>query len=617
MGGGSNGSGKCGGGGGSGKGGQAYTDWRCALGSCSYWNFGWRARCKACDALPPAGARNPKGSGKGANVAPGIAARQLQQQADAARREHQRTKNELDKVRKELAEAKRLVSGATPGSSATMVVDIAADDDEADDDDADGSKEDQLNAEVKAIETALKSLPEAAQFRATTQQRLAEAKGELQALREKKGGPGAKVFDVASRHQKELRSARTKLLKKTKAKEKLEDEVREAEDQLAKLRERLTSKQAELGKMEAEVQEAHGELERLTRASADEGKEAEGGAGGGDGRLRQPDADDLLRHLSLLLPPSAGGIVADLRLQAEQFRAQQQAALVAQQRAAADANASAAARLDPPQGSPSAPTTADDAMAMAASGGGAGAAEVPNRAATAHAPPAGGQSGGGVDECDGMDDLDPKTVELLGVVDAVLDESTEGAKAAEDGDNAARTNRRRIAWWNISRRGAHRLRDCRGSSEISNISEPQNPPPPPPPPPLPKLRPPKRGRIQSRMRMSTWLTVRLWLTTLLCLVLWPTVVSGETNGTWTRGGGHGHDALGPAASRLLALDVRRGADERADCIDNAGNERFARHEAELKSTVPLDRIAWGRCGRFSCMLDRLFPGAAVEGGLTS
>ncbi len=209
------GGGRDGGGKRGGKGGGAgrditYEDWDCPL--CQFHNFGWRHRCKDCEAIPLAGTRVVKGKGKGSagglgagGGGGGIAARQLQL-AEQARRDQQRAidkvreegKKEVERLRKELAEAKRLA--ASPGGAA--VVDMAGDDDDDDAADTDAEKEQQLATEIRTLESSLSGLPEAVPFRAITQKRVEEAKAELQALRERRGGLGAKVLGAANKHQK-------------------------------------------------------------------------------------------------------------------------------------------------------------------------------------------------------------------------------------------------------------------------------------------------------------------------------------------------------------------------------------------------------------------------------
>jgi GTPase SAR1 family protein len=415
------------GGGGGGKGGTQFLDWRCTFAGCTFRNYGWRTRCLRCEALPPAGARVPKGSGKGGgDGVGGIASRQLQQ-AEAARRDQQRAldrvrnerNDEISKLRKELAEVKRQQAAA----AGATVVDIAADDDAAEQEDTDDGKEELLVGEIKSLEALVKGLPEEVLFRSTTQRRIDDAKNELQEIRERKGGPGAKVILVAGKHQKELRTARTKLLKRTKAQEKLEGEVDELEDKLKGLREQLVAKQSELCKTKEEVQAAREELQRLTRASAEEDDAASGGAAKDGAQLGNQDVGQLLERLAQALPPTANAVLAGLRQEAAQYQAQlqaQQEQLRQQQAAAADAAASAAGAV------PAAPAPPPQSQQPQPPG-----------------PPLLVQDGDdlGVDD---MDDLDEKTVELLGVADAVLDAAAEGGLLAAEA-TAGGSNRRRAA----------------------------------------------------------------------------------------------------------------------------------------------------------------------------
>ncbi len=426
MGGARDGGNKVGGGGGGGKGGTRYLDWKCTLAGCNFRNYGWRTRCLRCEAYPPGGARVPKGSGKGGGEGVGgIATRQVQL-AEAARRDQQRAldkvrnekNDEISKLRKELAEAKRQQAAA----SGATIVDIAADDDAAEHEDADDGKEELLVGEIKSLEALVRGLPEEVLFRTTTQRRIDDARCELQEIRERKGGPGAKVILVAGKHQKELRAARTKLLKRTKAQERLEGEVDELEDKIKGLREQLVAKQSELCKTKEEVQAAHDELQRLTRASAEEGDAAKGGAAKDGTQQRHQDVGQLLEQLAQVLPPSANAVLAGLRQEAAQHLAQQQAQqeqLCQQQAAAADAAAAAVAAVP---ATPAAPPQSQQPQPPG--------------------PPLLTQAGD--DDDDDMADLDEKTVELLGVAGAVLDAAAEGGLLAADA-TAGGSNRRRAA----------------------------------------------------------------------------------------------------------------------------------------------------------------------------
>jgi hypothetical protein len=433
MGGARDGGSRGGGGGGGGKGGTRFCDWRCTLGNCGFRNYGWRTRCLQCDALPQSGARVPKGSGKGGgDGVGGIASRQLQQ-AETARRDQQRAldrvrnerNNEINKLRKELADVKRQQAAA----GGATVVDIAADDDAADHEDADDGKEELLVGEIKSLEALVKGLPEEVLFRSTTQRRIDDAKNELREIRERRGGPGAKVILVAGKHQKELRTARTKLLKRTKAQEKLEGEVEELEGKLKELREQLGAKQTELCKTREEVQAAREELQRLTRASAEEDDVAAGADATKSGVSQGgQDVGQLLERLAQALPPSANVVLAGLRQEAAQYQAQQQAQqelLRQQQAAAADAAAAAAAAA------PAAPTPPTQPQQPQQPG-----------------PPPGDEHG-----VDDMDDLEESTVELLGVADAVLDAAAEGGLLAAEATAGGSSRRRAALVDHLKRRG--------------------------------------------------------------------------------------------------------------------------------------------------------------------
>ncbi len=419
-GGGRNGGGKNGGKGGGAGSGIAYEDWSCSL--CDFYNFGWRSRCKSCEASPPGGARVAKGKGKGGTGSlgtgggvGGIASKQLQL-AEQARRGQQRaadkareeSKREIERLRKELAEAKR----AAASSGGAAVVDMAGEDDEDDAADTDAEKEQQLAAEVKALETSLGGLPEAAPFRVLTQKRIDEAREELQAIRDRKGGPGAKVLGAASKHQKELRSARNRLLKRTKAQERVEAQVEELEEQLGRVRDQLKEKAAELKTVREEVQEAHDELQRLTGTSAGEG-DAEGKGAGDQSTLGgRTQAAQLLEQLATMLPPSLEQQLKSLhdaavQHQLEQQRIREQQVQQQQQQQQQQQLAAAAAAA--------AATTA---------------AAVPAAAGTQQQPTDQQLEG----EEEAMDDLDPSTLELVGALQSVLEAAESETPPAADAD---------------------------------------------------------------------------------------------------------------------------------------------------------------------------------------
>ncbi len=410
--------GKASGGKGSAKDGVKYEDWVCPLRNCLYHNFGHRQRCRQCDAWPSDG-RKVKGAGKGGagdaaygGGGGGIAAKQIHQQ-EQARRDQQRavdklrsdSRREIDQLRKELAEAKKVA--ATAGGA--MLVDIG--DGEGDDDAEDdhSKKEQQLVDELKTLEGMLHGLPEAAQFRTATKARIDEAKEELRCLREQRGGPEAKVLGAAGKHQKELRTARAKLLRKSRTQKRLEGEVEDLEAKVAEWQEQLKARRGELAAAKEDAQQAHDELQRLSMASA-EGERPAGDGGGvqntGDGRKL---AAQLVEQLKDLLPPAAMGdqltaILAEAAKHQEQQR-------LARQQADAAAAAEAAAAIQKAQAA---------AAATASS-----AAEAGGR--TQEADDATGND---------VDEEDDQMADLAGTTLAMLDNILAAARPTGDGDGA-------------------------------------------------------------------------------------------------------------------------------------------------------------------------------------
>ncbi len=423
-----------------------YEDWRCSL--CSFRNYGWRPKCKRCEAYPPGGQRVPKGAGKGdrggsSATGGGIASRQLQQ-AEQARRDQQRSldllRNESKKDKQEVERLRKLLAakGSAVAEGGATAVEIGGDDDEDEVDDGDADKIQVLASEVKHLETLLKGLPDAVAFKTLSKKRLDEARAELQALREQREGPEARVLGVAGKHQRELRATRSRLLKKSKAQERIEAEVDELEEQIGGLQERLKTKQADLQKAREEVRLAHDELQRLTSASAAAGcADGESAGADGTGDDQRTNAERLVCQLAALLGPAAA-----VHLNALQEAARLQAAQQ-QQVAAAAAAAAAAADLSRQQlGAPAAAAVAAAAASAPATPG--GPPQPPPQ--TSIVPPVQVQAAAASTDGDGadMEDLDEETVELLGVAGAVLDAAAEGGLLTAD-STAGGSNKRRAA----------------------------------------------------------------------------------------------------------------------------------------------------------------------------
>ncbi len=93
-------------GGGMGKGGQKgnnikFNDWRCPINDCSFLNYGFRSRCKRCDAYPSP-PRIPKGAGKGSGGHTSLAQRQIATERASLREKQQA--EQAEKLRKRVAE---------------------------------------------------------------------------------------------------------------------------------------------------------------------------------------------------------------------------------------------------------------------------------------------------------------------------------------------------------------------------------------------------------------------------------------------------------------------------------------------------------------------------------
>ncbi len=284
---------------GKGKGAVGYDDWMC--GDCGYNNFSRRAICREC------GTKRNKGSGKGGNGGGGgsssgggagawgvggIAQRQLRQQAEAEkigklRAEHKR---ELDRLQRQLDATKK-------GIQAPLEVDI---DDDGDGDDLDEEeKEQRMQAELRQIESLAKSLDDASSFKEVARKKADELRKDIEDMRERKGGPEAKVLGKAGRHAKALRNARTKLVRRTKALAKAEEEAEAMEKELEELQERIKDKRKGVNEIKEEVQMAHNELEKLTKSEQPEdGAEEEGSAEDNPPLGPQARAQHLLEQLS-------------------------------------------------------------------------------------------------------------------------------------------------------------------------------------------------------------------------------------------------------------------------------------------------------------------------------
>ncbi len=436
MGGGSNGNK---GAGGKGKG-QAvkFTDWLC---TCGFKNFGSRATCRDCDDAPPPGARRPKGAGKGdrggagggsgggANAwgIGGIAQRQLRQQAEA-----ELHKKKIEKLRsehnKQVEKLQRQLEAARRGQPGPVEVDLEdADDDEDEDFD---EKERVLVAEQRQVELCLKGLDDGSPFKEAARKRVDEIKGEVADIRERKGGPEAKVLGMAGRHFKELRSARQKLLRKTRAQTRLEEEASDLAKNVEELQDKLKGKRKELDEVKEEVQQAKSELEKLAKAT-EESQEV-GQDEDADDRPKGPRARAqlLAGQLSAHIPP--------------QFKAQLAALVEAAVSAAEDnwGDSPSLRRQQQPQQQQLAaqqqlqasqqPAQQQQAQQAAEQGA---AAAAPQQKAMGSTGVAGG--GGGEDDDDQMADLAGSTLTLLDTLLEGADQAEAAGNAEAGGEGAA------------------------------------------------------------------------------------------------------------------------------------------------------------------------------------
>ncbi len=467
-----------GGGGGHGKGGGGVTrdeDWKCPVLTCGYYNFAHRKRCRICEALPAgqAAARvankskggKGKGGGGGARASEGgqlggIALRQVRQ-AEAAAAQRDR---ELADQKRTVERLQRQLEAAKKANGAPEVFDI---EDDADDDDADEAREANLAAEVKNLEDCLRALADSSPVRDTLSKRVEDAKSELQQLREARGGPEAKVLGLAGRHAKELRATRARLLKRRRAQERLEAELADLTKERKELDDRIGEKEKLLKEAREEAQKAHDELEKLSKANNEDG--LGGGAGAVAGEEEDTQATRLVEKLSKLLPAEAQPHLqllhaAALQQRALQLQQQQQQAQQQQQHQ----------QLQQQQ-----PLAETPAVGAAAATAAAAAPQPPAPALRPTTPLADGAA-------DDMEDLDAGTVELLGVVEAMLD-GAEQETTNTAADSAGRANRQRaVLVQQLKKRGTTakglqaRIRDLRarrdpGEAIAAASATPANP----------------------------------------------------------------------------------------------------------------------------------------------
>ncbi len=281
-----------------------FTDWLC---DCGYRNFGRQATCRECYAIPPAGARRPKGAGKGGGGSTGssvggIAERQLRQQAEA---EREAQKKVLEKMRlehqKTVEKLHRQVEAARRGEAGPVEVELEDEDD--DDEECDADKEQNLLNELRQTEQFARSLEGSSPFKETAKARAEAIQKELEHVRERRGGPEAKILGRAGRYAKELRNARQKLLRKTKAQNRLEEEETELEKKVEELQNKLNEKRKELEETKGEVQKAKTELERLSKASEEECDDKKKSDNDDEPKGPKERASLLAGQLSSYLPP--------------------------------------------------------------------------------------------------------------------------------------------------------------------------------------------------------------------------------------------------------------------------------------------------------------------------
>ncbi len=298
---------------GKGKGGPWHEDWLC--GECGFSNFGRRLRCRECGCFPSSGARKAKaGGGKGGGGGRGggggggggdagawgvggIAQRQLRQQAEAEkigklRAEHKR---EVDRLQRQLDAAKK-------GSPAPIEVDM---DDDGDGDEAEEEdKEQKLQSELRQIESLAKNLDDSSSFKEVAKKKADELRKVIEDIKERKGGPEARVLGMAGRHAKALRIARAKLVKKTRAHARAEEEAEALEKEQEDLQEKIRNKRKEVDEIKEDMQAAQTELEKLAK-SEDLGEAANGeGEDAGQPLGPQARAQILAQQLLAFVPGS-------------------------------------------------------------------------------------------------------------------------------------------------------------------------------------------------------------------------------------------------------------------------------------------------------------------------
>ncbi len=263
--------------GGGGKGGVVHNDWFCTP-PCGYFNFGYRDACRVCGKAPRAGARTPKGVGKGTGAGGseagvkaaawgegGIAARQLREHSDARKKEQSKIDKAMAEQRKTIERLQRQLEASKRGEDVPEEIDI--DDDDADeDDDKDADKLQCLAAELRQAEACVKNLDDDTPLKTTAKKRAEEVRAEMEAIKERTSGPGEKVLGLASRHARALRSARSKLVRKRKDKAKAEADVDELAESLEQLQAKLDKRKKELAEIKEEEQKLQQELEQLANA---------------------------------------------------------------------------------------------------------------------------------------------------------------------------------------------------------------------------------------------------------------------------------------------------------------------------------------------------------------
>ncbi len=116
---------------------RVYADWVCPLNSCSYVNFGYRTRCRICEAHPSerkppsqeSGARGGKGGGSSTDARPTLAERQL----EAAKAQQKQQQQQVAALRKEKAALERKLASAAKEAAETPSGGDEEDDEEMED----------------------------------------------------------------------------------------------------------------------------------------------------------------------------------------------------------------------------------------------------------------------------------------------------------------------------------------------------------------------------------------------------------------------------------------------------------------------------------------------------